>query len=103
MWICLKDAFPPSANHSVSVSKSGKKVLSKPVQVAEVFSKHFTTIGQKIAKVFEKGNKDVRAPLQRKTDKSFQLDLVTSNFVKIQLQNLKINKAIELEHSVQGY
>ena len=43
MWKCLKDALPQSANHSVSVIKSGKKVLSKPVQVAEVFNKHFTT------------------------------------------------------------
>ena len=43
----IKDALPQSANHSISVIKSGKKVLSKPVQVAEVFNKHFTTIGQK--------------------------------------------------------
>ena len=34
--------------------------------------------------------------MQNKTDKSFQLDLVTSNFVKIQLQNLKTSKAIGL-------
>ena len=97
MWKSLKDALPRSANHSVSVIKSGKKVLSKPVQVAEVFNKHFTTIGQKIAKAFGKGNKDARGILQKKTDKSFQLDLVTSNFVKIQLQNLKTNKAIGLD------
>ena len=97
MWKCLKDALPQSANHSVSVIKSGKKVLSEPVQVAEVFNKHFTTIGQKIAKAFGKGNKDARGLVQKKTDKSFQLDLVTSNFVKIQLQNLKTNKAIGLD------
>ena len=97
MWKCLKDALPQSATHSVSVIKSGKKVLSKLVQVAEVFNKHFTTIGQKIAKAFGKGNKDVRGPLQKKAYKSSQLDLVTSNFVKIQLQNLKTNKAIGLD------
>ena len=59
-WKCLKDALPQSTNHSVSVIKSGKKVLSEPVQVAEVFNKHFTTIGQKIAKAFGKGNKGAR-------------------------------------------
>ena len=97
MWKSLKNALPQSANHSVSVIQSGKKVLSKPVQVAEVFNEHFTTIGQKIAKAFGKGNKDSRGILQKKTDKGFQLDLVTSNFMKIQLQNLKTNKAIGLD------
>ena len=33
----------------------------------------------------------------KRNDKSFQLDLVTSHFVKIQLQNLKTNKAIGLD------
>eukprot|EP00112_Aurelia_sp_Birch-Aquarium-sp1_P001440 Seg1155.1 transcript_id=Seg1155.1/GoldUCD/mRNA.D3Y31 product="hypothetical protein" protein_id=Seg1155.1/GoldUCD/D3Y31 len=89
MWKCLKDALPQPANHSVSVIKSGKKVLSKPVQVAKVFNKHFTTIGQKIAKAFGKWNKDARGLLQKKTDET--------NFVKIQLQNLKTNKAIGLD------
>ena len=97
MWKCLIDALPQSANHSASVIKSGKKVLSKPVQVAEVFNKHFTTIGQKIDKAVGKGNKDVRGSLQKKTDKSFQLDLVTGNFVRIQLQNFKTNKAVGSE------
>ena len=97
MWECLKDALPQSTNHSVSVIKSGKKVLSKPVQVAEVFKKHFTTIGQKIAKAFGKRNKGAREILQKKTDKSFQLVLVTRNLVKIQLQNLKTNKGIGLD------
>ena len=97
VWKCLKDALPQSTNQSVSVIKYGKKVLSSPVQVAEVFNKHFTSIGQKLAMAFGKGNKGAREILQRKTDKSFQLDLVTSNFVKIQLQNLKTNKAIGLD------
>ena len=97
VWKCLKDALPQSANQSVAVIKYGKKVLSSPVQVAEVFNKHFTSIGQKLAVAFGKGNKGAREILQRKTDKSFQLDLVTSNFVKIQLQNLKTNKAIGLD------
>ena len=97
MWKCLKGAFPQSTNQSVSVIKSRKKVLSEPVQVAEVFNKHFTAIGQKIAKAFGKRNKGAREILQKKTDRSFQLDLVTSNFVKIQLQNLKTNKAIGID------
>ena len=92
-----KGCLPQSANHSVSVVKSRKKVVSKQVQVAEVLNKYFTTIGQKIAKASGKGNEDVRGPLQKKTDTSFQLDRVTSNFVKIQLQNLKTNKAIGLD------
>ena len=97
MWKCLKDALPQSANHSVSVIKSGRKVLSKPLQVAEACNKHFTTIGQKIARALGKGNKDARGILQMKTDKSFQLDLVTNRFVKVQLQNLNTNKAIGLD------
>ena len=40
MWKCLKDALPQSANHSISAIKSGKKVVSKPVQVAEALNKH---------------------------------------------------------------
>ena len=35
--------------------------------------------------------------MQKKTDKSSQLSLITSNFTKIQLQSLKTNRAIGID------
>ncbi len=35
--------------------------------------------------------------MQKRTDKSFQLSPITNNFVKLQLQNLRANKAIGLD------
>ena len=81
----------------MSVIKSGKKVLPKPADIAEVFNKHFTTIGQRIAKAYGKRKKDARGHLQKKMDKSFKLNRVKSNFMKLQLKNLKTNKAIGLD------
>ena len=100
MWKCLQDALPKSLNHSnhlVSAVKSGKKILCLPVDVAEVFNKHFTTIGQKIAKAFGKGKKVTREHLRKRTNKSFHLRHITINFVKSQLLSLNTNKAIGLD------
>ena len=100
MWKCLQDALPKSLNHSnhlVSAVKSGKKILCLPVDVAEVFNKHFTTIGQKIAKAFGRGKKVTREHLRKRTNKSFHLRHITINFVKSQLLSLNTNKAIGLD------
>ena len=72
------------SSHSVSAMKSGKKVFRMPVDVAEVFNKHFSTIGQEIANAFKKGKKATSEHLRKRTNKSFHLHHVTRNFVKSQ-------------------
>ena len=57
MWKCLNDALPQSANHSVSAIKSEKKVLSTPVQVAEVFNIHLRLSARKSQRPLGRGIK----------------------------------------------
>ena len=60
-----------------------------PVDVAEVFTTHFTTIGQKVAKAFQIGKKVKRERTRKRTNKSFHLHYIKRYFVKFQLLSLK--------------
>ena len=97
MWKSLKQVLPGSKDSKqiTSISISGK-VYKKCEEIAEALNKHFSTIGEKLARRF--GSVLCESddfPL--KTGLSFSLQPVTVPIVLEQLKCLKPNKAIGLD------
>ena len=69
-------------------------LCSKIRDVVHIFNKHFSTIGQKLSRVFGRNEKAVLS--QPITTTKFELDHVSTEFVQTQLRGLK-NKAIGLD------
>ena len=88
------DSGPQIYRKGSSSSESQTQSFTKPSDIVEIFNKHFSTVGQKLGQCFGR-NVDVgRFP---ETETNFSLNLVSENFVRDQLRQLKPNKAIGLD------
>lgn len=70
-----------------------------PSKIAEAFNKHFSTVGRKLAQAFGKNKAFSTAP---RTNAIFTIKTVSVDFVKQQLQKLKVRQRV-LIRSVQGF
>ena len=99
MWDSLKKVLPNPKSTSTIIQniEYKNKKYTKVHDIVEIFNKYFVTIGQKLAQAFGRNGSEQNESLSLKTDASFSLSNVSTEFVLKSLKLLKVNKAIGLD------
>ena len=100
MWECLKNILSDEKSPNTFGLQQNNSYITNPSKVAEAFNKHFSTIGKKLAQAFSKVKALIIAP---RTTASFTIKTGPVEFVKLQLQNLKADKAVGLDKISGGF
>ena len=97
-WDSLKKVLPNSKSTStIQNIEYNNKQYTKVHDIVEIFNKYFVTIGHKLAQAFGRNGSEQNESLSLKTDASFSLTSISTEFVLKNLKLLKVNKAIGLD------
>ncbi len=97
MWKAIKETLPQAKDSGINAIYDNCKLHTESVTIASILNKYFTSIGNKIQKMFTNtptvwsGNSDYSPPSE------FRFQCVTHDYVERELNKLKTNKAAGLD------